>query len=118
MARIIAYIKTVPNNEKFIIGTQLYGFDWPLGGRASPLEYDDMNVHQTAIGAPTQWDPVAQEAFFTYTDGAGLPHTAWYATARAVEARLGQARAAGLGVGLWRLGNEDQETWTIPSLNP
>ena len=54
----------------------------------------------------------------TYTDAAGLSHTAWYATARAVEARLGQARAAGLGVGLWRLGNEDQETWTIPSLNP
>ena len=118
VARIIAYIKTVPNSHKFIIGTQLYGFDWPLGGRGTPLEYDDMIALQTSLGAPTQWDAVGQEPFFTYTDSAGVPHTAYYANAQAVEARLGQARAAGLGVGLWRLGDEDQETWNIPSLNP
>jgi spore germination protein YaaH len=118
VARIIAYIKTVPNSERFIIGTQLYGFDWPLGGRGTPLEYDDMIALQASLGAPTQWDPVGQEPFFTYTDSAGVPHTAYYANAQAVQARLGQARAAGLGVGLWRLGDEDQETWNIPSLNP
>ena len=61
---------------------------------------------------------VGQEPFFTYTDTAGVPHTAYYATAQSVQGRLGQARAAGLGVGLWRLGDEDQETWNIPSLNP
>lgn len=118
VARIISYIKTVPNASRFIIGTQLYGFDWPLGGRATPLEWDDMTALQASLGVPTQWDAVAQEPFFTYTDGAGVPHTAYYATAQSVQGRLGQARAAGLGVGLWRLGDEDQETWTIPSLNP
>ena len=51
------------------------------------------------------------------SDTAGVLHTAYYATAQSVQGRLGQARAAGLGVGLWRLGDEDQETWNIPSLN-
>ena len=118
VAKIINYIKTVPNASRFIIGTQLYGFDWPLGARATPLEWDDMTALQASLGAPTQWDPIAQEPFFTYTDTAGIPHTAYYATAQSVQGRLGLARAAGLGVGLWRLGDEDQETWNIPSLNP
>ena len=117
VAKIINYIKTVPNASRFIIGTQLYGFDWPLGARATPLEWDDMTALQASLGAPTQWDPIAQEPFFTYTDTAGVPHTAYYATAQSVQGRLGLARAAGLGVGLWRLGDEDQETWNIPSLN-
>jgi spore germination protein YaaH len=116
--KIIAYIKTVPNSSRFIIGTQLYGFDWPLGARATPLEFDDMTVLQTGLGAPAQWDAVAQEPYFAYTDNAGISHTAYYANAQSVQGRLGQARAAGLGVGLWRLGDEDQETWNIPSLNP
>jgi spore germination protein YaaH len=118
VTKIINYIKTVPNASRFIIGTQLYGFDWPLGARATPLEWDDMTALQTSLGAPTQWDPIAQEPFFTYTDTAGVHHTAYSATAQSVQGRLGLARAAGLGVGLWRLGDEDQETWNIPSLNP
>jgi spore germination protein YaaH len=118
VAKIIKYIQTVPNASRFIIGTQLYGFDWPLGGRATPLEWHDMTALQASLGAPTLWDPIAQEPFFTYTDTNGVSHTAYYATAQSVHGRLSLARAAGLGVGLWRLGDEDQETWNIPSLNP
>ena len=116
--KIINYIKTVPNSSRFVIGTQLYGFDWPLGAKATPLEWDDMTALQASLGAETHWDAVAQEPYFTYTDTAGVSHTAYYATAQSVQGRLGLARAAGLGVGLWRLGDEDQETWNIPSLNP
>jgi spore germination protein YaaH/chitodextrinase len=117
VTKVVNYIKTVPNASRFIIGTQLYGFDWPLGAHATPLEWDDMTALQTSLGATTQWDAIAQEPFFTYTDTAGVSHTAYYATAQSVQWRLGLARAAGLGVGLWRLGDEDQETWNIPSLN-
>jgi spore germination protein YaaH len=117
VAKVIAYIKTVPNASRFIIGTQLYGFDWPLGAKATPLEWDDMTAVQASLGAVTLWDAVAQEPYFTYTDAALVVHTAYFATAQSVQGRLGQARAAGLGVGLWRLGDEDQETWSIPSLN-
>jgi spore germination protein YaaH len=118
VGKIIAYIKTVPNASRFIVGTQLYGFDWPQGAHATPLEWDDMTAMQTSLGATAQWDAVAQEPYFTYTDAAQIAHTAYFATAQSVQGRLGQARAAGLGVGLWRLGDEDQETWNIPALTP
>ena len=118
VAKIIKYITSVPNYQRFTIGTQLYGFDWPLGARATPLEWDDMTAMQATLGVQTAWDAVAQEPYFTYTDTSGVVHTAYYANAQSVQGRLGQARAAGLGVGLWRLGDEDQETWNIPSLKP
>ena len=70
VAKIIKYIKTVPNAPRFTIGTQLYGFDWPLGARATPLEWDDMTALQASLGAQTDWDAVAQEPYFTYTDTA------------------------------------------------
>ena len=116
--QVISYITTVPNASRFIIGTQLYGFDWPAGTRATPLEWDDMTALQTSLSAPLQWNAVAQEPYFTYTDTAGTSHTAYFANAQSVQGRLGQARAAGLGVGLWRLGDEDQATWNIPALTP
>jgi hypothetical protein len=118
VAKIIKYVTSVPNAPRFTIGTQLYGFDWPLGAKATPYEWDDMSALQSTLGAQQLWDAVAQEPYFTYTDGAGVAHAAYYANARSVQGRLGQARAAGLGVGLWRLGDEDQETWDIPSLEP
>jgi Glycosyl hydrolases family 18/Fibronectin type III domain len=118
VAKIINYITTVPNAQRFTIGTQLYGFDWPQGARATPYEWDDMSAMQATLGAPTTWDAVAQEPYFAYTDAAGVKHTAYYANAQSVQGRLGQARAAGLGVGVWRLGDEDQEIWNIPSLKP
>jgi spore germination protein YaaH len=114
--RVIGYLLTIPNASHFIIGTQLYGFDWPLGARATPLEWDDMTALSTSLAAPVQWDAVAQEPFFTYTDAANISHTAYFANAQSVQGRFGPARAAGLGVGFWRLGDEDQETWNIPSL--
>jgi spore germination protein YaaH len=118
VGKIIKYVTSVPNAQRFTIGTQLYGFDWPLGARATPYEWDDMTALQSTLGAQTLWDAVAQEPYFTYADASGVAHTAYYADARSVQGRLGQARAAGLGVGLWRLGDEDQETWDIPSLKP
>jgi chitodextrinase len=116
--KIINYITTVPNASRFTIGTQLYGFDWPQGAKATPYEWDDMTAMQSTLGVAANWDAVAQEPYFTYTDGSGVAHTAYYANAQSVQGRLGEARAAGLGVGLWRLGDEDQETWSIPSLKP
>ena len=31
--RVIAYLVTIPNASRFIVGTQLFGFDWPLGAK-------------------------------------------------------------------------------------
>jgi spore germination protein len=118
VTKVVSYILTVPNANRFIIGTQLYGFDWPAGGKATPLEDDGIQTLLAQVGATSQWDPVAQEPYFTYTDGAGTAHTVYYANASSVDARFAVARAHGMGVGMWRLGSEDQTLWTDPSLQP
>jgi spore germination protein YaaH len=61
---------------------------------------------------------VAQEPHFTYTDGAGMTHTVYFANASSVDARFAVARAHGIGVGMWRLGSEDQTVWDDPTLQP
>ena len=71
VSKVVGYIATVPNSNRFIIGTQLYGFDWPAGGAATPLEFDGLQALIAQVGATPAWDPVAQEPHFTYTDGAG-----------------------------------------------
>ena len=118
VSKIISYIATVPNATRFVLGTQLYGFDWPLGARATPLEYDDVQTLLAQVGATPQWDPVSQEPYFTYTDASGTSHTVYYATAPSVQARFAVARAHGIGVGLWRLGSEDQTVWNDPAMQP
>jgi chitodextrinase len=118
VTKIANYILTVPNPGRFIIGTQLYGFDWPRGGKATPFEDDGIQALLARVGATPIWDPVALEPYFTYTDGSGLPHAVYYANASSVDARFAVARTRGLGVGMWRLGSEDQTIWNVPSLQP
>ena len=118
VSKVVNYILTVPNASRFIIGTQLYGFDWPAGAKATPLEDDGIQALLAQVGATARWDAVAQEPYFTYTDGAGIAHTVYYANAPSVDARFALARAHGLGVGMWRLGSEDQTVWNDPSLQP
>ena len=118
VAKIADYVLTMPNSERFIIGTNLYGFDWPAGGVATAHEYDGIVALRESVGATEQWDVPSQEAYFTYTDSGGLLHSVWYATAPAVNARLAVARSRGLGVGLWRLGREDQSVWSVAALQP
>ncbi len=118
VTKIADYIETLPNPERFIIGTNLYGFDWPQGGTATALEYPGIVALREAVGATEQWDAAAKEPFFAYTDSRGLLHSVWYATAASVNARLAVARQRGLGVGLWRLGKEDQSVWDVPALQP
>lgn len=58
-------------------------------------------------------DRSVDELTFAYTQ-AGLEHRVWYLNAQAIAARLRIAREHGLGVGLWRLGEEDQSLWGSP----
>ena len=55
---------------------------------------------------------------FSYTDSQGDHHDVWYTDARSIAARAKLARDRGLGIGLWRLGREDQAVWNDPVLAP
>jgi chitodextrinase len=118
-ARQVAdYTATMPNKSRYVLGTNMYGIDWESGGGTAhpgtPLEYGDVTDLLARTGATPAFDDTAYAPHFSYTDAQGDPHDVWYTDARSIAARVKLARDRGLGVGLWRLGREDQALWSDP----
>ncbi|HXQ01026.1 MAG TPA: hypothetical protein VN845_13300, partial [Solirubrobacteraceae bacterium] len=116
--------------RRFVLGVPMYGLDWARGGgedgggargasgqagessgEASAYQYAGTLELARAVGATPARDRTADEMTFAYTRD-GVHHTVWYLDASAVAARLRVGRDAGLAVGVWRLGSEDQSLWS------
>ena len=111
----------------------MYGIDWslgapaqagagdgaPAGGAASgatAYQFAGIRELQRAARAHATRDRSSGEMTFDYTAASGVAHAVWYMDARAVLDIFAIARADGLGVGLWRLGEEDQSLWSSRAL--
>ena len=119
--QVVAYVTTLPRLNKYILGMQLYAMDWPNGGGsanpATAMEYQNaMNLAASEGVTPTH-DSSADAWTFSYTDAANVPHTVWYTDSSTEADRISLARQSGLGgIGVWRLGREDQQLWTNPAI--
>jgi len=115
-----AYLASLPNARRFVLGAPMYGLDWARsGGHAHPaeaLQYSGVVALVHARHARVRSDPASHELTFGYSDAAGVPHTVWSMDADADAALLRIARAYGLAAGLWRLGQEDQGLWSSAAL--
>ncbi|TMM04449.1 MAG: hypothetical protein E6G10_05190 [Actinobacteria bacterium] len=115
LSQVAAYVRTVPNAERFVISTASYGFDWPAGGGpshpATARGSDELLQLLAATGAQPVRDPASQEMHFTYTDASGTGHEVWYRDAVSITAGFNVAHGQGLGFALWRLGQEDDAMW-------
>jgi spore germination protein YaaH len=121
--KVVGYVSTMSNPSRFVVGIQLYGMDWPDGGGqehpATSYEYADVLALAARYGATPARDPEGDAMHFSYTDPeTGSFHDVWYPDARTEGARVKLARDAGLGIGVWRLGREDQRLWDDPLLAP
>jgi spore germination protein YaaH len=120
--KVINYTATMENKSRFVVGIQLYGMDWPNGGGldhpATSYEYSDVVALADRYGKTPVRDPLGDSMTFSYTDGDGVPHEVWFPDHRTEGNRAQLARDAGLGLGLWRLGREDQRLWDNPLLAP
>jgi len=120
--RVADYVATMPNKERFVLATHMYGMDWPAGGgpahTAAALEYADVQALIARYGATPVLDPVSDAWTFSYTDSAGVGHEVWYPDAATIARRVTLARDRGLGIGFWRLGEEDQRVWDDPQIAP
>jgi spore germination protein YaaH len=118
--RVADYTATMPNKSKFVLGMPMYGIDWPNGGGASnpgtPMEHEEVMALAAEHGVTPEWEPTAADPHFSYVDGAGVSHSVWYTDAQSIGVRVALAESLGLGVGLWRLGHEDQSIWELPGL--
>lgn len=118
--RVAEYTATMPNRGKFVLGMPLYGIDWANGGGpedpGTPLEYNQIMALASEFGITPEWEATAQSPHFAYTDGEGVHHEVWYVDQQSLSARAALASSLGLGIGLWRLGSEDQSIWELPEL--
>jgi spore germination protein YaaH len=118
--RVAEYTATMPNRSKFVLGMPLYGIDWANGGGpgnpGTPLEYNQITALASEFGITPEWEATAQSPHFAYTDGEGVHHEVWYVDQQSLSARAALADSLGLGIGLWRLGSEDQSIWELPEL--
>jgi spore germination protein YaaH len=111
---VVAHIAALPTARRFVLGEPLYGLDWATGGQAGgqaiALQFSGVAalVHQFAV--KPLLDRAADELTFVY-QRAGVIHRVWYLDARTILDRLRIARAGGLAIGVWRLGEEDQALW-------
>jgi spore germination protein YaaH len=118
------YVASLAQKRKFVLGTPMYGLDWPGNGgadeEATPLEYADIQALVARVGATPRWDATAGEWTFTYHSAAdGKTHTVWYEDGRSVALRFALARTRGLGgVGVWHLGAEDPAIWSQAAVAP
>jgi spore germination protein YaaH len=117
--RVADYVASLPRKEKFVMGTMLYGMDWPNGGgslanEAEGLYFDQIMARSAQYGAAPVYSPEKDSWRLNYTDAAGVPHEVWYSDANNVANRMQLARERGLGIGFWRLGQEDVRIWQHP----
>ena len=120
--RAADYVASMTHRRKFVLGSPLYGMDWPGGGGpsnpATALEYADVLQLAARYGATPRLDPEQHSWHFRYTDPRGVGHDVWFNDRATLGARMKIARDRGLGFGVWRLGSEDQGIWDLPLLAP
>jgi spore germination protein YaaH len=119
--QVVSYISTLPRVNKYVLGMQLYAMDWPSGGGsahpANSYEYADAVDLAARVGATPRYDATSDAWTFSYDDSAGVQHAVWYTDSTTEANRISLAKSSGFGgVGLWRLGREDQRLWANPLL--
>jgi spore germination protein len=114
------YVASMPQREKFVMGTMLYGMDWANGGGAAnpatALHWPEIQALIAQRGLTPRFDAEKNSYHVAYRDDAGVPHDLWYSDAQAIGDRVALARERGLKVGFWRLGQEDERIWSDPRL--
>jgi spore germination protein YaaH len=120
--RAADYAASMPFKRRFVLGSPLYGMDWPAGGGpahpATALHHSEVMALMARYGARPRLDPTAYSWHFKYTDPRGVGHDVWFNDRTTIAARMQVAKDRGLGFGVWRLGQEDPGVWDAPLAAP
>jgi spore germination protein YaaH len=71
----------------------------------------------TRTGQQSTYDAGQRAPHFSYNDG-GLAHDVSFTDSQSLGERIALAHSTGVGIGLWRLGDEDPAVWNDPLLAP
>jgi poly-beta-1,6 N-acetyl-D-glucosamine synthase len=106
-------LKKIPE-DKLILCMAAYGYDWPKGGVASDMTYEEALSIAGDSEAQVDFDNDTYNLYYKYTDDDSIRHDVYFTDAAtnfntlrfAVEEELA-------GVALWRLGSEDSRIWSF-----
>ncbi|KAB2953332.1 hypothetical protein F9B85_05315 [Heliorestis acidaminivorans] len=103
-------VSTIPS-EKILLGIAAYGYDW-YGSNTKVVNYHSVPKLLDQYNITPSWDNTAKSPFFHYTDERGIRHEVWYENPRSMAYKLALVDKHDLGgIGIWRLGFEDQSFW-------
>ena len=118
VAEVAEYARAVVPAAKVQIGIPFYAYNWPENEEAVAQTWLDVqrliDERQPAVNYQERdaSGPV-EESWFTYRDGNRV-RTVWYASHRALQAKLDLVEKADLGgIAIWRLGSEDPRNWEV-----
>jgi spore germination protein len=108
--RVVDYAVATMPRRKVRLGVPTYGRDFSRGSSVS-LTRNAATELAARRGLRPRWDSLQAEATFTYRQ-AGVRHTVWFSSPRAVTVRTRLAQRRGLaGVVYWAAGLEPRGTW-------
>jgi peptidoglycan-N-acetylglucosamine deacetylase len=97
---------------KVLLGLAGYGYDWGPGS-VEPLSFREA-VQRARTPGTIRWDAASREPWYTYRAADGSMHTVWFSDAASLQPLVRETAADHLaGVGLWRLGTEDEGLWQL-----
>lgn len=99
---------------KIILGLAAYGYDWPAQSQGDIITYQEAlsraKEHQASIG----FDDDSYNLHFSYQDDNDIRHEVYFTDAATNFNSMRFAAEYGMaGVGLWRLGSEDNRIWSF-----
>ncbi len=100
--------------EKTVIGVGAYGYDWVIGGTAATeLSFQQVISAARSQKAQVSWDNDQQNPVLRYKSSvSGQSHEVWFLDGVSGLNQIQTVDGAGFrGIGIWRLGGEDQELW-------
>ncbi len=99
-------------SNKLVVALGNYAYDWPAGSSATGLTVAAAEALARRQQSPLQFDEVAQNNFYKYTDQGKREHTVWILDAASVAAEIRAAMPLNpYAFALYRLGSEDQQAW-------
>jgi len=100
--------------RQWVIGIGSYGYDWPDGGNAATVGFQDaMARAQYVRNQGVSAEAPLYHPHFTYEES-GILHSVWFLDAVTFRNQYAKALDRGVGgVALYRLGEEDSSIWRV-----
>lgn len=112
--KVAKYSSSVIDADKLLLGIPLYGYDWPVdGGNGKSVTISTVNKYLNTYGGKIRWNENFKCPYYEYIDSNNIKRIVWFENTQSIQFKFEIAKRYGFkGVGMWRLGLENDEFWT------